>query len=72
MTSVSRQQVICLCGTILLTIAIILVSIFSLKNGFFGIFTYFYILPIILLAYFYPRYAVYFTVVLGWIFIALV
>jgi PAS domain S-box-containing protein len=72
MKTISPQNTLWLSITALLTIGIILISIFSLKNGYFGIFPYFYILPIILLAYFYPRYAVYFTVLLGWIFLGLV
>jgi PAS domain S-box-containing protein len=72
MKTISPQHTLWLSITALLTIGTILISIFSLKNGYFGIFPYFYILPIILLAYFYPRYAVYFTVFLGWIFLGLV
>ena len=72
MKTISPQNTLWLSITALLTVGIILISIFSLKNGYFGIFPYFYILPIILLAYFYPRYAVYFTVFLGWIFLGLV
>ena len=72
MKTISSQNTLWLSITALLTIGIILISIFSLKNGYFGIFPYFYILPIILMAYFYPRYAVYFTVFLGWIFLGLV
>lgn len=72
MKTISPQNTLWLSITALLTIGIILISIFSLKNGYFGIFPYFYILPIILMAYFYPRYAVYFTVFLGWIFLGLV
>jgi PAS domain S-box-containing protein len=72
MKTISPQHTLWLSITALLTIGIILISIFSLKNGYFGIFPYFYILPILLLAYFYPRYAVYFTVFLGWIFLGLV
>jgi PAS domain S-box-containing protein len=72
MKTISPQKTLWLSVTSLLTVGIILLSIFSLKNGYYDIFPYFYILPIILLAYFYPRYAVYFTVLLGWIFLGLV
>lgn len=72
MKTISPQKTLWLSVTALLTVGIVLVSIFSLKNGYFNIFPYFYILPIILLAYLYPRYAVYFTVVLGWVFLGLV
>ena len=72
MKTISTQKTLWLSVTALLTVGIVLVSIFSLKNGYYDIFPYFYILPIIMLAYFYPRYSVYFTVLLGWIFLGLV
>jgi PAS domain S-box-containing protein len=72
MKTISPQKTLWLSITLLLTVIIILISIFSIKSGYFDIFPYFYILPIILLAYFYPRYAVYFTILLGWIFLGLV
>jgi PAS domain S-box-containing protein len=72
MKTISPQKTLWLSVTALLTVGIVLVSIFSLKNGYYDIYPYFYLLPIILLAYFYPRYAVYVTVLLGWIFLGLV
>jgi PAS domain S-box-containing protein len=72
MKTISTQKTLWLSVTALLTVGIVLVSILSLKNGYYDIYPYFYILPIILLAYFYPRYSVYGTVVLGWIFLGLV
>ena len=70
--AIPRQNIFLLTIIPFITLVIVLVSIFSLKNGFFGIFPFFYILPIILMAYLSPRFAVYFTVVLGWIFLGLV
>jgi len=72
MKTISPQKTLWLSVTLLLTVVIILISIFSIKSGYFDIFPYFYILPILLLAYLYPRYAVYFTIILGWIFLGLV
>jgi len=72
MKTISPKNTLGLTITALLTIGIVLISIFSLKNGYFNIFPYFYILPILILAYFHPRYAVYFTVFLGWVFLGLV
>ena len=72
MKTISPQNTLWLSITALLTVGTVLVSIYSLKNGYFDIFPYFYILPILLMAYLSPRYAVYFTVVLGWIFLGLV
>jgi PAS domain S-box-containing protein len=72
MKTISTTKTLWLSVTALLTVGIILVSIFSLKNGYYDIFPYFYILPIIMIAYFYPRYSVYITVLLGWVFLGLV
>jgi len=72
MKTISPQHTLWLAITGLLTVGIVLVSIYSLKNGYFSIFPFFYILPILLIAYFSPRYAVYFTILLGWIFLGLV
>jgi PAS domain S-box-containing protein len=54
------------------TIEIILATFFSLRSGILEIFPYLYILPIILLARLHPRFAVYFTIILGWIYLGLV
>jgi PAS domain S-box-containing protein len=72
MKTISPQKTLWLSVTLLITVGIILLSIFSIKSGYFDIFPYFYILPILLLAYLYPRYAVYFTIILGWIFLGLI
>jgi PAS domain S-box-containing protein len=72
MKTISTQKTLWLSVTALLTVGIVLVSIFSLKNGYYDIYPYFYLLPIIMIAYFYPRYSVYITVLLGWIFLGLV
>jgi len=69
---VQQKTVFLFCVVAVLTIILIQVSIFSLKNGVLDIFPFFYILPILILAYYSPRYAIYFTVLLGWIFLALV
>lgn len=72
MNTVSTRNTLWLSVTGLLTLGIILISIYSLKNGFTDIFPYFYILPIVMIAWCCPRYAVYFTVVLGWVFLGIV
>jgi PAS domain S-box-containing protein len=54
------------------TLEIILATVFSLKSGILEIFPYLYILPIILIARTHPRFAIYFTIVLGWIYLGLV
>jgi len=72
MNTVSPRNTLWLSVTGLLTLGIILISIYSLKNGFTDIFPYFYILPILMVAWCCPRFAVYFTVVLGWVFLGIV
>jgi PAS domain S-box-containing protein len=54
------------------TVEIILATVFSLRSGILEIFPYLYILPIILIARTHPRFAIYFTIVLGWIYLGLV
>ena len=57
---------------VLFTSEIIVVTFFSLSSGILEVFPYLYILPIILLARLHPRFAIYFTIVLGWIYLGLV
>lgn len=54
------------------TLEIVLATFFSLQSGIIEIFPYLYILPILLLARTHPRFAIYFTVILGWIYLGLV
>lgn len=54
------------------TLEIILATFFSIRSGIVEIFPYLYILPIIMLARTHPRFAIYFTIVLGWIYLGLV
>jgi PAS domain S-box-containing protein len=72
MIVIPKNRILWLIAILSVTIAVILTTIFSLKNNIFDIFPYFYILPIILLAIYYPRIAVYFTILLGWIYLGLV
>ncbi len=71
-TTIPRSKVVWLLVLFGITTIIILTTIFSLKSGYEGIYPYFYFLPILLLAYIFPRYSVYFTIGLGWIYLALV
>jgi PAS domain S-box-containing protein len=72
MNHIPRSKVTLLMVTLGITLIILLTTIFSLKSGFKDIFPYFYILPILLLAYTFPRYSVYFTIILGWVYLGLV
>lgn len=72
MKEVSREHLLWTGLVAVMVLIIVLVSIFSLKAGIFDIYPYFYLLPIILVACFYPRYSVYCTIILGWLFLGLV
>ncbi len=53
-------------------IGAILSSVFSLSHGIFEVFPFLYILPIILVVYFYPAYGKLFTLCIGLVYIVLV
>jgi PAS domain S-box-containing protein len=57
---------------VVFTAEIILATVFSLQSGIIETFPYLYILPIILLARTQPRFAIYFTIILGWIYLGMV
>jgi PAS domain S-box-containing protein len=57
---------------VVFTLEIILATFFSVRSGIVETFPYLYILPIILIARTHPRFAIYFTIVLGWIYLLLV
>jgi PAS domain S-box-containing protein len=57
---------------IIFTAGIVLATVFSLSKGSIYIFPYIYIIPIILIARIHPRFAIYFTIAIGWIYIGLV
>ena len=72
MKEISWWKLFWLYVIVVFTIEIILATFFSLTSGIIEIFPYLYILPIILLARTHPRYAIYFTIILGWIYLGLV
>ncbi|PKL64178.1 MAG: hypothetical protein CVV32_09520 [Methanomicrobiales archaeon HGW-Methanomicrobiales-3] len=53
-------------------LAAIVITYFSLTSGIYDVFPYFYLIPIILIAFARPRLSIYGTVVVGWIYLALV
>ena len=53
-------------------IGAILTTIFSLTHGIFEVFSFLYILPIILCVYFYPKRAVFFTLAISLLYICLI
>jgi len=54
------------------TIAAVLITYFSLKAGIYDVFPYLYLLPIVLIAYARPRWSIYGTVLIGWLYLAVV
>ncbi|MEI7857392.1 MAG: PAS domain S-box protein [Methanomicrobiales archaeon] len=57
---------------VVFTLEIIFATVFSVKSGILDVFPYLYILPIILIARTQPRFAIYFTIILGWIYLGVV
>ena len=60
---------ICIVVSIIATVAI---TIISLKSGIFDVFPYIYLVPVVLIAFAYPKYSVYATVLVGWLYLGLV
>ncbi|MGA7628372.1 MAG: PAS domain S-box protein [Methanoregula sp.] len=72
MAEISRSRLIIIIVAALLTLSTLLITIFSLKSGVVDVYPYLYIVPVILVAYEYPRSGVYFTIILGWLYLGLV
>jgi PAS domain S-box-containing protein len=53
-------------------LAAVVITYFSLTSGIYDVFPYFYLIPIILIAFSRPRLSIYGTVVVGWVYLALV
>jgi PAS domain S-box-containing protein len=70
--SVENGEVLRLCIVIGATIIAILTTTFSLLNGIFNVFPFHFILPIILVIYFYPERGVIFSLGLGLMYISLI
>ena len=54
------------------SLVVILTSVFSLSHGINDIFPYFFLVPVLLVAYAFPQRGVLTTITLGWIYIVLV
>jgi glucose-6-phosphate-specific signal transduction histidine kinase len=54
------------------SLVVVLVAVFSLTHGINNIFPYFFLVPVILTAYAFPRRGIMITIALGWIYIILV
>ena len=60
---------VCIISSIL---AAVVISYFSLTSGIYDVFPYFYLIPIILIAFSRPNLSIYGTVLVGWMYLALV
>jgi PAS domain S-box-containing protein len=60
---------ICIVVSIIATVGI---TVISLKNGIFDVFPYIYLVPVVLIAFAHPKYSVYATVLVGWLYLGLV
>jgi glucose-6-phosphate-specific signal transduction histidine kinase len=57
---------------IVTSLAVILTAVFCLSHGINDIFPYFFLAPVLLVAYAFPQRGVIITIILGWIYIVLV
>ena len=67
-----RRQIIfdaCIVASIL---AAVVITFFSVTRGIYDVFPYFYLIPIILIAFARPKLSIYGTVFVGWLYLALV
>ena len=60
---------VCIIASLL---AAMVITFFSISRGIYDVFPYFYLIPIILIAYARPNLSIYGTVIVGWIYLALV
>lgn len=60
---------VCIISSIL---AAVVITYFSLTNGIYEVYPYFYLIPIILIAFSRPNLSIYGTVLVGWLYLALV
>lgn len=67
-----EKQLIYDIGIVLSIFAAILITFFSLNSGIYEVFPYFYLVPIILIAFSRPHISIYGTVIVGWVYLALV
>lgn len=67
-----KKQILFNIGIISSIFAAIIITYFSLTSGIYDVFPYFYLIPIILIAFSRPKLSIYGTVIVGWIYLALV
>jgi glucose-6-phosphate-specific signal transduction histidine kinase len=67
-----RENVIWIYLIIVASLGAILTAVFSLSHGINDIFPYFFLVPVLLVAYAFPQRGVMVTITLGWVYIVLV
>jgi PAS domain S-box-containing protein len=67
-----KKQMLFDIASISSVLAAIVITYFSLTTGIYDVFPYFYLIPIILIAFSRPNLSIYGTVIVGWIYLALV
>jgi len=67
-----HENVIWIYLIIATSLVVILTAVFSLSHGINDIFPYFFLMPVILVAYAFPHRGVMVTITLGWVYIVLV
>jgi len=66
-----KQRIYDIC-IIISTIAAVIFTVFSLSRGIYEVFPYFYLIPIVLIAFARPKLSIYGTVAIGWLYFAIV
>ncbi len=67
-----RKQVICDLCTIASVIAAVIITYVCLRNSINDVFPYFYFIPIVFIAFSRPKFGIYGTVLIGWLYFMLV
>jgi PAS domain S-box-containing protein len=67
-----KKQVLFDIGIVSSLLAAVVITYFSLTSGIYDVYPYFYLIPIILIAFSRPKLSIYGTVIVGWIYLGLV
>jgi len=67
-----QKQILYDISTITSIVVAIIVTYVCLKNGIYEVFPYFYLIPVVLIAYTRPKFGIYGTVLIGWLYFVLV
>ncbi len=67
-----QKQTIYDISIIVSVISSIIITYLCLNNGIYDVFPYFYLIPVVLIAYSHPKFGIYGTIFIGWLYFALV